>query len=128
MKALVIDDSEALRTLFQIFLQQLGYTTDGAADGSDAFGMLQGHQYDLILSDMDMPVVDGRQLYKRIEEHFPHMLNRIIFATGSSLDGEIGRFLSSVSCPVLLKPFMLNDLKRCIDSVSGQGYDACINV
>ena len=114
MKALVVDDNESLRKLFQIFLQGMGFDTDGAPNGNIAFKMIKSSDYDLILSDMDMPVVNGMELYKLINMYSPQLTSRMVFATGNEFDEGYRTFFNKISCPVLSKPVMLDDLKEIV--------------
>ncbi len=119
MKALVVDDNSCLRTLFQMFLQNLGFVTDEAADGDVAFQKIQQEEYDCIMCDMEMPQVSGQEFYSLVESYFPEKLQRIFFATGSSLDGEHREFFDSIACPVLQKPFTIEELKEVLETSLG---------
>lgn len=63
---LVADDSLTSRTLVSSVLEQAGYRVILAYDGDNAFQLLQGHAVDLVVSDVEMPVLDGYGLVKRI--------------------------------------------------------------
>jgi DNA-binding response OmpR family regulator len=123
MRALVIEDNECLRELFQIFLEKLGFQADKASDGSVAFRMIKEVDYDVIISDMNMPVVNGMEFYKMIATHLPHLTSRIVFATRGSFNKEHNKFFRAVSCPVLFKPVSLTALKDTIQSLSGRCYE-----
>ena len=58
-KILVVDDEENLRHMLQVMLRKHGYLVDTAADGSEAAGKASGNDYDFILCDIRMPVLDG---------------------------------------------------------------------
>ena len=122
MKALVVDDCESLRSLFQLFLENMGFETDEASDGSVAFSMLQQTDYDIIISDMDMPFVNGMELYGLIEKYLPHLVSRIIFATGNSFDETYKSFFLSVTNPVLFKPFHHDDLTKIVQSLMSNSH------
>ncbi len=124
MRALIIDDCERLRELFQAFLEKIGFQTDGAPDGSVAFKMIQERDYDVIISDMDMPVLNGRELYELIVKHMPHLKNRVMFATGDSFSKEHTTFFKTVACPVLFKPVSLADLKNTVQSFTANTFQA----
>jgi len=114
MRALVVDDNESLRRLFQLFLESMGFETDEASNGNIAFRMIKSADYDLILSDMDMPVVNGMELYRLINLYSPQLTRRMVFATGNAFDERYRKFFKKVSCPVLSKPLMLDDLKEIV--------------
>ena len=114
MKALVVEDNESLRILFQLFLQNMGFETDEAPDGSIGFKMIQRNDYDIIISDMDMPNVNGAEFYQMIAGYSPRLINRIVFATGHGFGGKYEDFLKAVPCPVLFKPFLLVEFKEIV--------------
>ena len=118
MKALIIDDNDSLRNMFQSFLENMGFTTDEAENGSIAFSKIQNSDYDIIVSDMDMPVVNGMEFYQLVSSYRPQMLNRIVFSTGNCFNVEYKKFFEKISCPVLYKPFSLSDLESIIHSVN----------
>ena len=120
MRALVIDDNKCLQELFQLFLEKLGFQADKAPDGSVGFRMIKEADYDVIISDMNMPNVNGMEFYQLIATNLPHLTKRIVFATGNSFDDEHNKFFQAVSCPVLFKPVSLAVLKDTIQSLPGK--------
>ncbi len=122
MRALIIDDNDSLRNMFQSFLENMGFTTDEAENGSVAFNKIQNSDYDIIVSDMDMPVVNGMEFYQLVSSYRPKMLDRIVFSTGNCFNGEYKKFFENISCPVLYKPFSLSDLESTIHSVNHKRF------
>lgn len=71
-KILIVDDEVALITLLKEELQEAGgYEVDLAFDGAEAINLIQKALYDVVLLDMKMPRVDGREVLKFIQEHSP---------------------------------------------------------
>ncbi|TPW18302.1 MAG: response regulator receiver modulated metal dependent phosphohydrolase [Halothiobacillaceae bacterium] len=64
---LVVDDNEMNRDMLSRRLQKQGYTVETAYDGSDAWQRVQSSQYDLVLLDIQMPVMDGRQVLQHMK-------------------------------------------------------------
>ncbi|MCP4716062.1 MAG: response regulator [Deltaproteobacteria bacterium] len=122
MKALVVDDNESLRKLFQLFLENMGFEAETAADGGEAFRMLQQQDYDFILSDMDMPFVNGMELYELIEKYLPELTDRVVFATGNPFSEAYQDFFERITSPVLYKPFRFVDLIQIVESQLGQSH------
>jgi DNA-binding response OmpR family regulator len=118
MKALIIDDNDSIRQMYQLFLENMGFTTEVAENGSVGFRKIQNSDYDIIVSDMDMPVVNGMEFYQLVSSCRPHLLDRIIFSTGNGFNEEYKNFFGQISCPVLYKPFPLNELKNTILSLN----------
>jgi len=76
---LVVEDSLTTRTLMKTVLESNGYTVETANDGVDAFTILKTRRFDLVLSDVDMPRMDGYKLTQKIRadkklEHIPIIL------------------------------------------------------
>jgi CheY-like chemotaxis protein len=117
-RILVVDDDEQIRELLATALQGDGHTVDGARDGSEALSMLEVHPYDLVLSDLHMPLVDGPSLYEtlRNRHHFPvrfaTKLPRVIFMTGNP--AKHAEFLRGTTDPILEKPFELRVVRKMV--------------
>jgi CheY-like chemotaxis protein len=118
MKALVVDDNACLRELYRILLQDLDVESDAAPDGKVAYQMMQQADYDVIISDMDMPALNGMELYRLVHRNKPYLAGRFVFATGEALDGKYEHFFQEIDCPVLTKPFSLSALKDSIESIA----------
>jgi two-component system, chemotaxis family, sensor kinase CheA len=65
-RILVVEDSVTSRTFLQMVLEQDGYRIDTATDGMQAFGMLKEHKFDMVVSDVDMPRMNGFTLTEKI--------------------------------------------------------------
>jgi len=71
MRILVVDDSRIMRNIVKNSLISLGFDSEGfreAANGSEAWGMLQEDKYELLLLDWNMPMLNGLDLVKRIRK------------------------------------------------------------
>lgn len=116
---LVIDDEKAVRESLVLLLEGLGYRADGVADGLEALAAMQERSYDAILSDIEMPRLDGIGFYEKLREVAPDMQRRIVFVTGNPNLVPIG-----LSCPVLTKPFKIGTLSRVLKKVLGITKDS----
>ncbi|PLX85723.1 MAG: Fis family transcriptional regulator [Desulfuromonas sp.] len=81
---LVVDDEESMREFLTIMLHREGYRTDAVADGVQAVARLKEQAYDLIISDIKMPRLDGFGLLKHIQERSPETAMIMITAHGST--------------------------------------------
>ncbi len=111
---LVVDDEPEIAAILVEALERDGYQTETAENGADALRRLERRGYDLVMSDTKMPVMDGMELYRKLERRFPALQRRIIFVTGDVLDAEKQRFLESTGVPVLTKPFDLSEVRRVV--------------
>ena len=68
--------------------------------------------FDLVLSDLLMPELDGVGLYRELEKLDPSLVQRIIFVSGTTQVSAYARFLDEVGAPVLRKPFGIEALLR----------------
>ena len=109
---LIVEDETALASAMVEAFTDAGYLVDRAGDGEEALARLADGQYDLIISDLKMPRMDGIQLFSALRELHPEMLARIVFVTGDVVGAEAERFLAESRCRWLAKPFRLNELLR----------------
>ena len=113
-RILVVDDEPFIAQLVSDTLLAEGYEVDTAANGLLALEQIERQSYDLILSDLRMPDLDGLALYQELESRRPDLLRRMIFISGTIEDPKYLRFLEQANVPVLPKPFHLDDLRRII--------------
>jgi CheY-like chemotaxis protein len=109
---LIVDDEPFIVQLMADTLSAEGYVVDTAADGVAALEQISERSYDLILSDLRMPRVDGVALYRELESSRPELLKRMVFVSGTVGQPEYQEFLEDTGVPVLPKPFNLDDLRR----------------
>ena len=76
---LIVDDEEKLRHLLSMMLERKSMKTHKAINGANALEMLENNSYDLIISDIKMPVMDGRELISKMREK--NILTPVIFIT-----------------------------------------------
>jgi CheY-like chemotaxis protein len=67
---LVVDDEEAVREVIADVLDGHGYEVETAADGQDAVRLCEQGRYDLILSDLRVPKMDGAALYQALQDKY----------------------------------------------------------
>lgn len=116
-RALVIDDEQEIAESLADFLSIEGFACDVAVGGEDAQRKLAKGNYDLIVSDLRMPGVDGPQLHAWLKAERPDLAARMAFATGDTLGSAAARFLEAVDRPVLEKPFMPDAVHRFLQQM-----------
>lgn len=116
-RALVIDDEREIAESLADFLSIEGFACDLAVGGEEAQGRLAKAGYDLIVSDLRMPGIDGVALHAWIAAERPELLTRIAFATGDTLGVAAARFLDQVKRPVLEKPFTPEAVRRFLQQL-----------
>ncbi|MFQ5328798.1 MAG: ATP-binding protein [Thermodesulfobacteriota bacterium] len=118
-RLLVVDDEEEILGVIREVLEGGGYGVDTTSKVTEAVGMLSTHEYDLILTDVRMPTLDGREFYKLIVEKRPDLKRHVIFITGDIIDGEIGElksFILNAGCSYLQKPFSVGELLEVVEA------------
>ncbi len=113
-RILVVDDDPLVIRLIIDTLNVEGYDVDSAENGVAALEKIRHAHFDLILSDLHMPLLDGVGLYRALTEGQDHPVAKIIFLTGSVGSSELHRFLTETGLPVLRKPFSLAELQQIV--------------
>lgn len=106
-RILLAEDEEAMRTYLVRALENAGYQVAAVDRGTAAVPLLETQQFDLLLSDIVMPEMDGIELAQRCNEVSPH--TRVMFITGfAAVSLKANR--DQPQAKVLSKPFHLRDL------------------
>jgi CheY-like chemotaxis protein len=116
---LVIDDEPSIVRGLTRLLHQEGYRVETASNGCEALAQLQRQRYDVILTDLRMPKLDGCAFYAQLRQRWPALSQRVIFLTGVSDDPDSQAFLARSGRPWLPKPFAIVALRRLIHQVLG---------
>lgn len=101
---LVVDRDRAVRQSLTDLLSLEGHEVDGAEDAEAALLLLEQRRYDLVVSDVRMPALDGPALIAALHERFPDAPPRVVFLSGQTFDPEYGGFLADLRAPMLMKP------------------------
>lgn len=116
-RILLVDDDPLISDLVVDMLAMEGYEVDTASNGVEALGKLQNQRYDLIVTDLHMPKLDGSGFYQELIERRLHPSRRIIFLTGTTGGSQEHRFVQDAGLPLLFKPFNLAELIELVRSV-----------
>jgi len=114
---LVVDDEAEVAALMRDTLELAGHQVEIASNGAAALACLAERRYDLVLSDIRMPGMDGPGLHRAIGERHPELARRVVFVTGDTLSPDTAAFVRDVGAPVVTKPFDLEDLVRTVNRV-----------
>ena len=116
IRILVAEDEEAMRAYLARALQNAGYDVVAVDRGTHALPYLQNEHFDLLLSDIVMPEMDGIELAQRCAEISP--ATKVMFITGfAAVTLKANREAPQVK--VLSKPFHLKDLVMEVERVFG---------
>jgi CheY-like chemotaxis protein len=116
----VVDDEAVLIDLLADFLGHAGHQVDHARDGYRALELASSRDYDVILSDLRMPGLDGQGLFDRLCAVKPDMKSRFVFSTGDLANPRVQAMLEETGSRCLVKPFKLESVLAVIDEVAGR--------
>ena len=115
LRILVIDDDPTILDFVEDALEETGASIDRACGGREAIGRLErGTRYDVIVSDMRMPDVDGGGVFRFVRDRRPELVSRFVFATGDIANPRSMAFLEASGRPVLTKPFSIAALRETV--------------
>ncbi len=114
---LAVDDSASMRQMVSFTLKSAGYNVVEAVDGQDAYEKALGRSFDLVLTDQNMPRMDGLSLTKKLRETAQFKSTPILMLTTESSDQmkQAGRAAGATGW--LVKPFDPNKLIEVIQKV-----------
>jgi CheY-like chemotaxis protein len=120
-RVLVVDDSPLMRRFLERFLAD-AFDVETVEDGARAVDLLaNGKTYEVLLLDLAMPLVDGRELYETVGARFPALLDRIVFITGGAVTSEDDKFLRSIPNIIVHKPFDNDELREIVRRTASLG-------
>ncbi len=110
-RILIVEDDDSVRTFSARALAADGHAVDTAADGEEGLALIRtaGGAYDLVLSDIRMPVMDGIEMARSVAAAFPHQ--RILLMTGYAEQRERAAELEGIVVGVVSKPFTLAEIR-----------------
>jgi len=121
-RILVIDDDSGVRQSVTAFLRRLGHEVAEAEDGLRGFRMLQGGSFDLVVTDINMPDMDGIEVIDQMRD-VAGSCPIIAMSGGGLFAKELllanAQVLGAVS--TIEKPFDLEDLRKAVDAALARG-------
>jgi two-component system response regulator AtoC len=115
LNVLVVDDEPNMRRVLEIMLSRRGHKSRSAADGQEAFEALQGGDFDLVISDLRMPLVNGIELLGKLRAAGIGVPLIMITAQGTIESAVEAMRLGA--CDYLLRPFDVEALDLAINRV-----------
>ena len=110
---LVVDDERDIVGLLHDLLEEEGYRVQAAFDGDQAIGMLQENKPHLIISDIMMPRVDGRELLRFVDTLSDEPIPKLILMSAAAKPSF------DLKIPFIEKPFDIDDLLQLVNSQIG---------
>ncbi len=112
-RILVVDDDTAVRRVIRVFLQERGYHVRTAAGAEEALELLQNERFDIVVTDLRLPVSSGLELLEKVRARLPGVRSMLM-----SGDADVPALVEAVERgvdAVLLKPFELEELRAQVD-------------
>jgi CheY-like chemotaxis protein len=113
-RILLVEDNRSVRDILSIILRSLGFEVALAQNGLEALAVFFADRFDLVLTDLQMPLMDGSRLAHLIKEMSPE--TPIILLTGADVETVRKKMENGSIDRVIFKPFKLDDLQ---DTVQG---------
>jgi CheY-like chemotaxis protein len=126
-RILVVDDDAAVRRVNTEVLIYSGYHVDAAEDGAVAWNTLQLNNYDLMVTDNDMPRMTGVELMQKLQA--ARMALPVIMATGTVPDDQFIRYNLLQPARTLIKPYTFDELLEAVKEVlfvSNEGHEEIV--
>jgi CheY-like chemotaxis protein len=122
-RILVVEDEPTVAQLIADVLREEGHQVDCVLDSREGLAQLRRNTYSLVICDLRMPHVDGREFYRQLAASGNPLQHRFVFVTGDTLAPHTLEFLESSGMPYLAKPFLVEELKRALQRALGSPAD-----
>ena len=113
-RILIAEDEDAVREFLTRALVHVGYEVTAVANGSEALQALQGASFDLLLTDIVMPELDGVALALKATKDYPEL--RIVLMTGYAAEQARAHNLDALVHDVVSKPFNMSEICAVVKS------------
>ena len=113
-RILLIDDEGDVLAVLMRALQGAGFQVDAVSSGQAALACLAEVNYDLVLCDIQMPGLNGAEIYELTRQRREPQAHRFVFVTGDIANPQTGRFLERTGVRYIVKPFEPSELVQKI--------------
>jgi CheY-like chemotaxis protein len=120
-RALVVDDEREIRETLAEILELDGFSVDLAENGLSALEQARSNDYDLVLSDINMPAMDGMELYHQLRRLRPALADRFIVVTGNMASSAVRLFLDETGLRQIGKPFRPSEVRQAAATARCRG-------
>jgi two-component system chemotaxis response regulator CheY len=118
-KILAVDDSASMRQMVGFTLKSAGHTVTDAADGKQALDIAKTQSFDLVLTDVNMPIMDGITLTKQLRALPNYRFTPILVLTTEAGADKKGQGRAAGATGWLVKPFNPDQLLATVKKVLG---------
>ena len=125
---LVVDDSIVVRKVLRMTVHQMAEFVDAEVDeagnGAIALKMLTAKRYDLVMSDIRMPFVDGLELVRRVREELQDKVTPIVLISTLGTEADIKNGLAVGATAYVIKPLAPHQIKMALKKILESGPEA----
>ena len=116
-RILVVEDNKSVQDILSVILRSMGFEVALAKNGLEAFTLFVESSFDVVLTDLQMPIMDGSRLAHLIKEISPQ--TRVILLTGADMATVKEKVESGLLDSVMFKPFKIDDLQNAVQGAPG---------
>lgn len=114
---MIVDDSASLRQVVKMTLEKMGYDVLEAKDGKDALDKARGKKINLIITDLNMPVMDGITFIKELKKLPEHKFTPVMMLTTESQQSKMMEGKAAGAKAWLVKPFKPEQITAAIEKL-----------
>ena len=116
---LIVDDSESIRLVVSLGLKEAGYNVVAGINGQDGLRLLEENKVDLIISDLNMPIMDGITFLKEVRKHDRYKFLPLLSLTTESQESKKIEAKQAGATGWIIKPFVKEKLLAVVKKVIG---------
>jgi two-component system chemotaxis response regulator CheY len=116
---MIVDDSASMRQLISFSLKDAGFNVIAAVDGKDALDKINGSQIDMVVTDLNMPNIDGIELIRQLRGNPSFKFTPIVMLTTESQDAKKQEGKDAGASGWIVKPFQPERLLEVINKFLG---------
>jgi len=118
-RVVVVDDSKTIRGMVSFILRDMGFEVIAAADGQEALETLMTNKVTLIITDWNMPVMDGPTLVGEVRNKTVNKVTPILMVTTENDQAKITQARELGATGWIVKPFTPDKLKKVVEKICG---------
>ncbi|HEY4708115.1 MAG TPA: response regulator [Thermodesulfobacteriota bacterium] len=124
-KVLVVDDDDGIRHLCREVLESAGYRVETAKNGLEGLTKVRRNEYDLVVSDVNMPELDGMEFFDGAASSCPGLAERFLFMSGS-ISEELEEAVTARGALFLPKPFRITELIGAVERLMSKPLEGVL--
>lgn len=118
-RILLVDDNRDIQNVLLRMLHHMGFDVALAGDGGEALAAFMESSFDLVVTDLQMPIMDGSKLAQLVKERSPN--TPVILLTGTDRETVWKKVIRGSVDSIIFKPFKLNDFQSTVQGVLAPG-------